>query len=222
MSPIMEASIPAEKLALGRALRTVPDATFEILRDVSTGRNDGMSVLAARNGTKDEIESGLQWDTSIKTVEPLFSLDNEMLYRVQWALETETMLATMFQEHGIVLRAVAQDGSWRFRVMFPDRDSVSTCYENCCELGIRFDIKSICDLDGPTEKQQSGLSQKQYETLKTALECGFFEIPREVTLEELADEFNISHQALSERLRRAQRIVVANTVSVELQPAILA
>lgn len=54
------------------------------------------------------------------------------------------------------------------------------------------------------------LSDKQMETLQTALECGYFEVPRGITLKELAKELGCSHQATSERLRRANnRIVTA-------------
>ncbi len=49
----------------------------------------------------------------------------------------------------------------------------------------------------------AALTEKQRHTLEVALELGYFETPRDITLKELAAELDITHQALSERLRRA-------------------
>lgn len=52
----------------------------------------------------------------------------------------------------------------------------------------------------------------QYEILTTAIEAGFFAIPRETTFAELAGVLNISDQAVSEHLRRAQWGLLQATV----------
>ncbi|EMA51406.1 helix-turn-helix domain-containing protein [Halococcus thailandensis] len=73
-------------------------------------------------------------------------------------------------------------------------------------------------LDGPLNLQRlyhpdepavdtSGLTAAQRETLLTALEEGYFAIPRDITTEGLGDRLGISDQAVSERLRRAQTTV---------------
>jgi predicted DNA binding protein len=41
-------------------------------------------------------------------------------------------------------------------------------------------------------------------------------VPRSVTLQELAEEFDVSHQAISERLRRATNALVQDTLFVGL------
>jgi predicted DNA binding protein len=46
------------------------------------------------------------------------------------------------------------------------------------------------------------LTDRQYDTLLWALEQGYFNIPREVSAEELATQFDISDQAVTERIRR--------------------
>lgn len=49
----------------------------------------------------------------------------------------------------------------------------------------------------------------------TAIEAGYFAIARETTLVDLASTFDISDQAVSECLRRAQRNLVRATVLAE-------
>ncbi|MFB9809579.1 helix-turn-helix domain-containing protein [Haladaptatus pallidirubidus] len=48
-----------------------------------------------------------------------------------------------------------------------------------------------------------GLTESQRTALQLAAERGYYTVPREVTADDLSEEFGISHQALSERLRRA-------------------
>lgn len=60
------------------------------------------------------------------------------------------------------------------------------------------------------------LTQHQYEALQAAYEHGYFEIPRAITLEDLADTLDITHQSFSERLRRAQHAFLNQTVLIDL------
>ena len=48
--------------------------------------------------------------------------------------------------------------------------------------------------------------------LGAALAAGYFETPRRTDLEALAEEFDISEQALSERLRRGVAAVLESTI----------
>lgn len=57
------------------------------------------------------------------------------------------------------------------------------------------------------------MTDEQHEALVAGVEGGYFEIPRWVSLAELAKEFRISHQALSERFRRAYRTLVSSQLA---------
>ncbi|PSP50724.1 hypothetical protein BRC67_09015 [Halobacteriales archaeon QH_3_68_24] len=58
------------------------------------------------------------------------------------------------------------------------------------------------------------LTDTQFATLETALESGYYRVPREQTIEELATELDVSHQALSERLRRGHRTLVETVLEL--------
>lgn len=49
------------------------------------------------------------------------------------------------------------------------------------------------------------LTETEKSTLESALEAGYFTVPRETNLEDLADEFSISKMGVSINLRRSQR-----------------
>jgi len=76
----------------------------------------------------------------------------------------------------------------------------------------------LYDTNGETGSQ-SGLTQNQYETLVAAINHGYFEIPRDVSMQELSEQLDVSHQALSERLRRAYRSLVASELDVTPEEA---
>ena len=57
-----------------------------------------------------------------------------------------------------------------------------------------------------------GLTAPQRETLMYAVEMGYYALPRQISTQEIANEFDISDQAASERLRRAIDMLVANTL----------
>jgi predicted DNA binding protein len=88
-------------------------------------------------------------------------------------------------------------------------------HDFCDEHGLNFEVSSIRELDSEPAGRY-GLTTQQYEVLATAASQGYFEVPRAVTLEELAEEFDVSHQAVSERLRRAVNALVEDTLFVGL------
>ena len=74
-----------------------------------------------------------------------------------------------------------------------------------------MDITSVYPLDDG-RKGRFSLTDEQQDVLEIAFAKGYFDVPRGITLTDLADEIGISHQALSERLRRGQKSVLENTV----------
>ncbi len=214
MTSIIEIAVPAEQLALEDTLSDVPETRVDVMRTVTTGPNSVMPVLAFE-GTDADIGPALREDSTVERVSPLATLEKESVYRVEWAKPTEDRFRDMFWDHGTVLRTQAFDGKWCFRVLFAERESMEDWYHHCRDSGLRVDIESIYDPTVAVRPRQYGLSQKQYVTLETALQKGFYDIPRKVTLEELADEFDVTHQALSERLSRAHRVMITNVVSAD-------
>lgn len=99
--------------------------------------------------------------------------------------------------------------------MYPDRNELSDTHEFCRSHGLSFDVRSIRDLDGEPVGRY-GLTAEQFEALTAAAEGGLFEVSRETTIGDLADELSVSHQALSERIRRGTGALVEDTLLVGL------
>lgn len=214
MTSIVEAGVPADRLALGGALRALPETTVTVVQAAAHGDGTVLPVLSVdQQGSR--ASQALRDDASVAGFETLAALAEESVYRVAWASAATEHLETVLPDDGVVLRARATDGRWCFRLLFGDRDRMEAWSESCLAADLGVDVESVRDPIGSVRSRECALSRKQYVTLETALRAGFYDIPRRVTLEELADEFDVTHQALSERLSRAHRSTVANVVSTD-------
>ena len=78
--------------------------------------------------------------------------------------------------------------------------------------GIDLAIEQISQLSDSFRQGQFGLTTSQYETIVEAYEGGYYSVPRGVNLEDLARRLGVSHQALSERLRRGHETLIENAL----------
>jgi predicted DNA binding protein len=99
----------------------------------------------------------------------------------------------------------------------PSREAVVQFRQACSERGFGFRLErlyreEVAAEDGGIDDRY-GVTAAQREALSAALEMGYFEVPRDASLEHVADELDISRQALSTRLRRGQSNLLRNTLS---------
>jgi predicted DNA binding protein len=113
--------------------------------------------------------------------------------------------------------AVFLDGTrnrehWRFRIQFPDEESFQRylAYSEGRPVDVR--PQRLSRTEPVTAAERFGLTTGQRESLVDARKHGFFQIPRDCTLEELAADSEVTHQALSERLRRGMGSLVESTL----------
>ena len=214
MSVIAEFSIPVEEFALYETLERRPDLTFNIDRVVAHNTTPVVPFVRVSHGKLEGLTELLEGDTSVKEVELFGETDDERFYRLVWT-DTAQVIGYMVNGHdATVQEATATDGEWHLRVLFPERSGLSATNEYAKESEFTLDVKRIYGVDG-FEKAQYDLTEEQHDALSTAVEQGYYEIPREVSATELAAELGISHQALSERFRRASKNLVTSALTVD-------
>ncbi|MEY7848175.1 helix-turn-helix domain-containing protein [Natrarchaeobius sp. A-rgal3] len=216
MSTIAELTIPAEEFALRQTLEAVDELGIEIERVVAHDPDQVMPYVwfAAEETTLERIDGLLEDDSSVEGAELLTDLEDERLYRMSWVDDVVVIVHLLTVEQATVLDASVTDRQWRFRVLFPERESLSNTYEFASDEGVTIDVRKIHQLEDGRHGRY-GLTDAQYETLVEALDRGYYSIPREMDMEGLSDVLGVSHQALSERLRRAHRSLVDEVVELE-------
>ncbi len=215
MSTIAELTIPADEFALRETLESVDDVSVEIERVVAHGPDHVMPYvwISGSESSMSNIDELLDDDPSVDETDLLTDLGDERLYRLNWIDDVTVIVHILTEEKATVLQAASEGRWWQFRVLFPERDSLASTYEFATDQGFSLDIQKIHQLNEGRQGRY-GLTDAQYETLVAALEGGYYEIPRNVDMESLSNDLDISHQALSERLRRAHRSLVEEAVTI--------
>ncbi|WP_254532510.1 helix-turn-helix domain-containing protein [Natrinema gelatinilyticum] len=215
MSTIAEFGVPAGEFALRHTLEVTDDLDVEIERVIAYDPDHIMPYVwfSGVESTLETLDDALADDPSVEEAEQLSDLDGERLYRMHWVDDVTVILHLLTEEEATVLDAHVNAREWRFRVLFPEREAMSRTYEFASEQGLTINIHKIHQLE-EDRHSRFGLTDAQYETLVAALDRGYYEIPRRMDMDELSDELDISHQALSERLRRAHRALVEDVIDI--------
>lgn len=81
----------------------------------------------------------------------------------------------------------------------------------------RFDLVKVNETERPGEPLDSGrladvliskLSDDQLDVLETAYTLGYFDVPRETSASEVAEQLDIQQSTFSERIRTAERTLL--------------
>ena len=127
--------------------------------------------------------------------------DGRALYQL-WIPIAETTYWDWTSLGGVLLDATVTPQNTTVRMEFPDHESLSEYRKRCLEQNIDFSLNSLTDARSDTELNPQLLTSAQRTLVASAIEHGYFEIPRGISMIELAAQHDISDQAASERLRR--------------------
>jgi len=217
MPAIVRGTVPADEFALHHVLESVPEARFRVERVIESGDDAIMPLVRVCGGDRGAIEAALADDPTVDDVTLLGAFDDELLFRMEWYDRVRLLVQMITNARATILDAFGGGDRWQLRVLFPDHETVSRTHEFCETHGLGFDVESIRELEEEPAGRY-GLTQDQYEALALAAEHGYYDVPRSATLEELAEIAGVSHQALSERLRRGMEGLVQDTILVETVP----
>jgi hypothetical protein len=137
------------------------------------------------------------------------------------AVETDELPAPwveIFDHFASSSVVVSEDGS-ALVTLVGRRDEVSAFVD---ELGDEAVVKQVTDPDGePEADSEDPLTRKEREAMLAAFEAGYFSVPREVQLADVAEDMDRSTGSLSTLLRRGvERLVAAYAVHQLRGPAL--
>lgn len=188
------------------------DVTIEQRTRTSDGSLD--VTLRGRGPNLGAFENGLDADGTVSRWVPVGGTGDWRLYRTRL---TERASASMDYDGWADGRAVFPSAErtahgWTLEALMPDRAVLQRFAANCESNGVQLELLKVSETDDVGGTQQFGLTDLQAETLLNAFDRGYFTVPREANLEEVAEPLDVSHQALSERLRRGVGSLIENTL----------
>jgi predicted DNA binding protein len=216
MATIIRDDIPASDFALAETLTALPAVECECEKIVTSGEEAVMPLVWLRGGEAAVVRQTLQDDPTVAEVELLSAFENEQLYRMTWVGPVQLVLQILTTAEATIMAAYGTGEQWTLRMLYPSQEALTTTIEFGKEHGIPFDITTIRHLEGEPAGRY-GLSEGQYTALTTAATAGYYDIPREKDLQAVAEELGVSHQALSEQIRRGMLALIEDTLLFGLQ-----
>jgi predicted DNA binding protein len=203
---IADITVPPEDFELGHLVEDDPDTYVELERLVPL-QEAVLPFLWIRDHSREAIEELLMSQPEVQSIKELTELDGRLLYRVEWTEDINGFVDSLMETNGVILEGFGSSRQWDFRIRFPEQVSLGEFNRRCEDKDIDVTLRSVYapNANGGSE---SRLTSSQRETLLAAYELGFFNVPRSVTMSDLADHFDISEQAVSQRLRRGTANVV--------------
>jgi len=220
MSALADFLVPADEFVLAETLRAAPGMRIEIKRVVG-GPEHVTPYFWASGDDFAGFEEALRSDTGVDEVHVLDrrdertgidGSDRDRFYRVSWGSRTPELIPAVGAVDGTVLDAASTAAEWKVTVMFPDDGALSEFHTYCLDNEFAHTPRRIYRPENPEERAQYGVTDDQLEALEAAYHEGYFNVPRDVTLSELAETLDISRNALSARLRRGSRNLLSTTL----------
>jgi len=205
-------TVPSDEFPLGTVFKELPDVTVELERIIPS-RDVVIPYFWIRGTAIDDIENAFTEHPGVKRIQSIDSVEDEQLLRVEWALDYDDVLTTLTETKVALIEAVGTNEQWTFEIRGDTRSSIAEFQSRCQELGIPVTLTKLHALTPLETSTEAALTDTQQEALILAYERGYFESPRETTMEEIGDDLGITQQAVASRLRRGIKHILGNTLS---------
>ena len=212
MATIAEFKIPAESFPLGRVFDDLPNVTIEIERVVPTDQGH-LPYFWVTDAPDDAIEDVLTSEAAFESVTRIDSHEEQGLYRAQWNPEANGVLTAIFDNDLTLLSAIGTDKRWTFEFRAEDSDQISAFQQYCADHNVNAQLIRLQSLTELQAGGEYGLTTNQYEALLLAYNEGYYDHPRDIDLETLADQLGISRPSFADRLRRGIRNLLSSTIA---------
>lgn len=214
MSLLAEFEATSAGLLLGPTLEALPSLTVDLERQYALDPDRPIVFCWARYPDRQRLEQVLSDDETVDDFDRVTTANDWTLYRIQ---RSDSGVVQAYRRWvavgGELLAGRGSDGRWEVEMRFPDHEAFSAYHDYLESEDVGFELYRLAPEDGTdTDRSLGPVTRSQREALVLAHEHGFFEVPRETSLETIADALEISTQAVSERLRRGQARLIEEHV----------
>jgi predicted DNA binding protein len=213
MSVVADFTVPADSFLLPEALAAAPGMAVEAERLASHSVEWVFPYHWASGGDFERFREGMADDPTVADVNAIEEAEGAVLYQVEWTDDVVDLITEITDQHGSILEATARAETWRLQLRFSAEEKVPAFREHFAENGRTFRVNRVFAPAAPRQREYD-LTAEQRETLVTAFEAGYFDVPRELTIDQLADALDVSSNAVSQRLRRASANLVEHTLTI--------
>ena len=212
---IAEVHLRHSNLVLSHAIQTVPEMTVhpEYQSVISTGQR---RLFFSANGEDFEaFETALVEDPTIEDELCVDVFSDRRVYQVELAADVRYFTPQIAELGARILEMHSEDGGWLVQMRIPSREMLVEFRQFCVDNDVTFHLKQLYSPDLSNQQYRTTVSEEQRQMLVTAYEEGYYDIPRGISQNELAESLDISPSAVSQRLRRATAELIGRTLAEE-------
>jgi predicted DNA binding protein len=184
-----------------------PEASFRVLAAMpGAGEDAGFGVVRITAPDVDPILAGMRAAEDLTSLSVVQRTEGQVLVQFE-TTEPLILLSARESRMPIELPVDIREGVATVEVT-GSREHLSELGEQLRAFGLRFEVEYVherVDTEGL-------LSERQREVLLAAVECGYYDTPRECSLTELAEELGVAKSTCSETLHRVEEVVVKRFV----------
>lgn len=214
MAAIAKFEIASTAFPLGRLFLDLPDIRMELDRVVPTQPAiiPYIWVMNASESDIEDVEAAADEIREIDDIRRIDEVDGRYLINLKWASAYHGILAALTEMDGTLISGMGSAERWTFEVRSEDRATISAFQDRCRDLDISVTLTSLHELSSTQRDSEYGLTAPQRDALVRAFERGYYESPRETSLDALAEELGITGQAFGARLRRGIHRLIGSTL----------
>ncbi|WP_224450525.1 helix-turn-helix domain-containing protein [Haloprofundus salilacus] len=209
----IEASFTIEQadFPLSAVFEQLTDVSIELDRVVPTGEAVVPYFWISADDTA-KLTTDLSADLGINQVKVIDQLEKQMFVRIDWNLDYESILTAIVNTDITLLSGIGNNKQWTFEVRASEQQALSDFQTYCQEHNIPVELTELHAISSLKSDREYNLTDGQRKALVLAYSRGYFDSPRDATQGDLADELKITRQAVSSRLQRGIRRLVASTL----------
>lgn len=191
-------------LALSPTIQSlsVSDGKTEVVSDTGTDPEHDVYFFWIEASDFDVVEKTLEEDHTVADFSVITETGDRQMYRIGYSDEAKLITPTITDIGGITRESRSYSDGWKLHVQLKDHDALSALYEYTRAEDIRLELLELRQKEKRDDRVDFGLTESQREALVGAFVQGYYDEPRETSLEELASFFGISQTAVSGRLKR--------------------
>jgi predicted DNA binding protein len=196
---VADLGVSGDDTILGALARSIPAVGIEVEPTIPVGELMLPLVWIYADDQRAVREAISERDVA-RVTDVVETHKNHVLYRIEW-IASDDLVRCLIESDSLLLRASGDADRWQFRLQFRESGDFTAFQESITELDL--DVRPTRIHHGTTDEDcLEHLSMEQIEVLKLAEQNGYFEVPRQCTLQTIADRLDISDQAASARMRR--------------------
>jgi hypothetical protein len=215
---VTEVRFAHDRGALAHTITEGRDVVVSVVPEASTDPEQNLWVFRVEGEDPATVRHLLEADHTVDRIQPMEGFEEE-LWGVVFADDTRLITPLVTSHDGFVLEARSSSfedglGGWYERWVLPDRQALHDIWQRARNDGFQFEVLEFRERNrgDPEYTGPNAITDEQREALVMAFERGYFEEPRETSLEDLAAELDVSASAVGARLRRGMNSLVRMSV----------